>query len=137
MVFDIQELGVYNDTFGRAAGDACIRRVAGVIAAAFRRGSDVVARWDGGCIVAMIRNSDPATIPQFAGGVAHRVLEQHIHHPRSQRQKFIAVRVGTASVEPTGEMAAMSLVQGALRALRRAKQDDTHPVAVAVPGEMM
>jgi diguanylate cyclase (GGDEF)-like protein/PAS domain S-box-containing protein len=136
LAFDINELGSYNDTFGRAAGDACIRRVAGVISASFRRGSDVVARWEGGGIVAMIRSSDPAALPEFAGAIAQRVLEQHIHHPRAQRQKFVTISVGAASVEPTGERLPQSLVEGALRALRRAKQDQKSHVAVAVAGEI-
>ena len=137
LALDINELGGYNDTFGRAAGDACIRRVAGVIAASFRRGSDVVARWDGGCIVAMIRNSDPATVRDFAAGIAQRVLEQHIHHPRAQREKFVSISVGAASVEPTGERAPQSLVQAALRALQRAKQDRQGRVAVAETREIV
>ena len=33
LMFDIDALAAYNDTFGRAAGDACIRRIAGVMAA--------------------------------------------------------------------------------------------------------
>ena len=137
LALDINELGGYNDTFGRAAGDACIRRVAGVIAASFRRGSDVVARWDGGCIVAMIRNSDPATLRDFAVAIAQRVLEQHIHHPRAQREKFVSISVGAASLEPTGERAPQSLVQAALRALQRAKQERQGAVAVAETREIV
>lgn len=137
LALDINELGGYNDTFGRAAGDACIRRVAGVIAASFRRGSDVVARWEGGCIVAMIRNSDPATVREFAVGIAQRVLEQHIHHPRAQREKFVSISVGAASLEPTGERAPQSLIQAALRALHRAKQERPGAVAVAEASEIV
>ena len=135
LAFDINELAGYNDTFGRAAGDACIRRVAGVIGASFRRGSDVVARWEGGCIIAMIRNSDPGTVGDFAAAIAQRVLEQHIHHPRAQRQKFVSISIGAASLEPNGERAPQSLLDAALRALHRAKQDRQGSVAVAEAGE--
>lgn len=136
LAFDINELGGYNDTFGRAAGDACIRRVAGIIAASFRRGSDVVARWEGGCMVAMIRNSDPGTVEGFAAGIAQRVLEQHIHHPRAQRQKFVSISVGAASLEPNGERAPQALLEAALRAMQRAKQDRQGRVAVAQASEI-
>ena len=87
IVFDIDDLTSYNDTFGRAAGDACIRRVAGVIGTAFRRGADVVARWEGGRIVALVRNPDLEVVPAFAGAVAQKVLGQHIHHPRAARRQ--------------------------------------------------
>jgi diguanylate cyclase (GGDEF)-like protein/PAS domain S-box-containing protein len=131
LAFDINDLGSYNDTFGRAAGDACIRRVAGVIGASFKRGADVVARWDGGCIVALVRNGDVATVPAFAALVAQKVLGQHIHHPRSTRQKFITVSVGAASLKPHAERSAETLVQAALGALQRAKHDRSSPVAIA------
>lgn len=136
LMFDVDELGAYNDTFGRAAGDACIRRVAGVVGAAFRRGADVVGRWDGGCICALVRNPDPATIPAFAASVAQRVLGQHIHHPRATRQKFVSVSVGAASLNPATDRSCDLLVQAASRALARAKRDPHGHVALAGPDDI-
>jgi diguanylate cyclase (GGDEF)-like protein/PAS domain S-box-containing protein len=136
LAFDIDELASYNDTYGRAAGDACIRRVAGVIGASFRRGSDLVARWQGGCIVALVRNSDPATLPEFAAAIARKVMDQRIHHPRAQRHKFVRVSVGVASVTPTAKHSPLNLVHAALRALEQAKQDRRRRVAIAGPAEI-
>jgi diguanylate cyclase (GGDEF)-like protein/PAS domain S-box-containing protein len=137
LAFDINELGGYNDTFGRAAGDACIRRVAGIIGANFRRGSDVLARWEGGCIVALIRNTDPSTVRDFVSGIVQRVLDQHIHHPHGQRQKFVSISAGAASLAPSAQRAPQSLVDAALRALRRAKQDRQGSIAVAEAREIV
>jgi diguanylate cyclase (GGDEF)-like protein/PAS domain S-box-containing protein len=131
MMFDIDQLATYNDTFGRAAGDACIRRIAGVIGASFRRGADVVGRWEGGRICALVRNPDPATIPAFAAQVVQRVLGQRIHHPRATRQKFVSVSVGAASLNPATDRTSDLLVQAAERALERAKQDPHGQVAMA------
>ena len=136
IVFDIDELSSYNDTFGRAAGDACIRRVAGVIGTAFRRGTDVVARWEGGRIVALVRNPDLAVVPDFAASVAQKVLGQHIHHPRASRQKFVSVSVGAASLNPTGEQTVEMLVDAVMKALARAKEDHEAHVAVVRPGDV-
>jgi diguanylate cyclase (GGDEF)-like protein len=136
IVFDICDLGPYNDTFGRAAGDACIRRIAGVIGASFKRGADVVARWDGGCIVALVRSGDLALVPAFAASVAQKVLGQHIHHPRSTRQKFVTVSVAAASLNPTADKSCDVLVQATMRALQRAKGDREGRVAIARPEEV-
>src|SRR6204780_2044413 len=111
LLFDIDELGSYNDTYGRPAGDACIRRVAGVIGASFKRGADVVARWEGDCIVALVRAADVATVPAFAESVARKVLGQHIHHPRAVRQKFVTVSIGAASISPTADRSIDQLIQ--------------------------
>ena len=131
MMFDIDELGSYNDTFGRPAGDACIRRVAGIIGAAFKRGADVVARWEGGRIVALVRNGDVAAVPEFAATVARRVLGQHIHNPRARRQKFVTVSIGAVSLRPSAEASMEQLLQAAERALLRAKQGSELRIVVA------
>jgi two-component system, cell cycle response regulator len=136
MMFDIDELGSYNDTYGRPAGDACIRRVAGVIGASFKRGADLVARWEGGCIVALVRNGDVAAVPEFANSVARKVLDQHIHHPRASRQKFVTVSIGAVSLNPTAERTMEQLIQAATRALQRAKQGGEERVAIAQPEEI-
>jgi diguanylate cyclase (GGDEF)-like protein len=106
-----------------------------VIGTAFRRGADVVARWEGGRIVALVRNPDLAGVPDFAASVAQKVLGQHIHHPRAARQKFVSVSVGAASLNPTGEQSPDMLVQAAMKALARAKEDQEARVAVVRPGE--
>jgi diguanylate cyclase (GGDEF)-like protein len=136
MMFDIDELGSYNDTFGRPAGDACIRRVAGIIGASFKRGADVVARWEGGRIVALVRNGDVAAVPEFAAAVARRVLGQHIHNPRARRQKFVTVSIGAVSLRPSAERAMEQLLQAAERALLRAKQGTELRIAIAEEQDM-
>ena len=137
IVFDIDDLTSYNETFGRAAGDACIRRVAGVIGAAFKRGADVVARWEGGRIIALVRNADMAAIAAFATSVAQKVVGQHIHHPRAARQKFLSVSVAAASLVPSAESSPDVLVQAAMNALARAKLDFVARVAVAGPEDIV
>lgn len=131
LMFDIDELGSYNDTFGRPAGDACIRRVAGVIVASFKRGADVVARWEGGLIVALVRGADVGAVPEFASSVARKVLGQHIHHPRALRQKFVSVSIGVASLSPSPERSIDQLIQAATRALNRAKEGSDARIAIA------
>ena len=137
IVFDIDDLNSYNDTFGRSAGDACIRRVAGVIGTAFRRGADVVARWEGGRIVALVRNPDLEVVPSFVAAVAQKVLGQHIHHPRAaRRQKFVSVSVGAASLNPSVDQSHDVLIQAAMRALARAKEDHDAPIAILRPEDL-
>ncbi len=133
MMFDIDALNAYNETYGRAAGDACIRRIAGVIGASFRRGADIVARWEGGCLCALVRNTDAAAVPAFAEAIAQRAAGQHIHHPRSTRQRFVTVSVGVASLNPGGGRRPEELVRAATTALQRAKQDRDALIAVAGP----
>ncbi len=96
----------------------------------------MVARWEGGRIVALVRNPDLAVVPDFAASVAQKVLGQHIHHPRASRQKFVSVSVGAASLNPTGEQTVEMLVDAVMKALARAKEDHEAHVAVVRPGDV-
>jgi diguanylate cyclase (GGDEF)-like protein/PAS domain S-box-containing protein len=131
MMFGIDGLAAYVELFGRQAGDTCIRRLAGVVNTCFRRGSDLVARWDGGTLVALVRSTSPAALESFAEQVGQRVLEQCIHHPRAQSGKYMTVSVGIASLMPTVRQQPESLLRGAEHALERAGSGHGGRVALA------
>jgi two-component system, cell cycle response regulator len=131
LMFDFDALGAYNDTFGRPAGDACIRRLGGVINAAFRRGSDLVARWEGGTLCALARNTDREAVLTFTQGIVQRVLDQRIHHPRSLPEKYVTISAGVAIITPGPRQQPEILLQAATRALARARTGDEGAVVVA------
>jgi diguanylate cyclase (GGDEF)-like protein/PAS domain S-box-containing protein len=133
--FDMDALGGYNDTFGRSAGDACIKRISGVIASAFRRGSDLVARWEGGTIVVLARNTEPALAEAYATAVAQRVYAQRIRHPRARGEKLVTLSAGVAALSPTPGQEPELLLRASERALRRARQEAPGRVAMANESE--
>ena len=121
LLFEIEGLALYCETFGKSAGDAVIRRVARLIANCFRRGADVVGRWDNGCAAVLAGPVMPDGITAYAQLVAQRVAEMRIHHPRSVTQKFITVSTAVATTVPGRDDADCSrLVRAAESALRRA-----------------
>ncbi len=126
VLFDIDALAGYNATFGRPAGDACLRRVGRHIAGVFRRGTDVVGVWSEGCVGVLAVHRDGSSVQ---GVVEHAILtvrrvgEMHIHHPRTA-QKFVTVTAGLATVTPArDEEQATRLIERAGNALREAKRD--------------
>jgi len=82
-LFDIDDLGAYNETFDKAAGDACIRRVARVIVNSYRRRSDLVARWEGGMFAVVTQGDASSKASEYADVVVQRVRELLIHNPRA------------------------------------------------------
>lgn len=121
MLFDIDSLAPYNDTFGQSAGDACIKRVARSIGGSLRRGSDVAARMEGGTLAVLIHGMDMDLTMRFAQTLLERVREQHIHHPRSAVQRYVTVSGGVASLTPGKEDAVEILLNKAQAALKQAK----------------
>src|SRR5690606_15339041 len=72
-LFDVDALGGYNATYGRAGGDACLKRIARSIASGFRRGSDVVGMWREGCIGVLAGHRDrPGAGPIVDHAPGHR-----------------------------------------------------------------
>jgi len=131
LVLDIDELTAYNDTFGKAAGDSCIKRVARTIAGSLRRGSDLVARLDGGTMVAMVHGMTPEQLLPFSNTVLERVREMRIHHPKSTVFRYVTVSAGVLSEVPHAEEKPEHLIDKAQTALKDAKTAGRNRVVVA------
>jgi diguanylate cyclase (GGDEF)-like protein/PAS domain S-box-containing protein len=130
LLFDIDQLGPYNEIFDRAGGDAVVKRVARAIAGSFRRGTDIVGRWDGASIIVLMHGTPSDHVIQHATTVAHRVREQQIHHPRSQ-QKYVTVSGGVAIHVARAEDSAEQYLHAVETALARAKQQGRNRIIVA------
>jgi two-component system cell cycle response regulator len=130
-LFDIDDLATYNDTFDKSAGDACIRRVARVIGASYRRGGDLVGRWEGGTIAALTQGDAAQKAPQYAQIVSQRVRDLLIHHPRNGAGRYLTISAGVASLVPNRGMPLESLLKGCRAALKRAKSTGKNGIVTA------
>jgi diguanylate cyclase (GGDEF)-like protein/PAS domain S-box-containing protein len=126
-LFDVDALSGYNATYGKSAGDACMRRIGRCIAGVFRRGSDVVGVWSDGCIGVLAVHRDGASvggIVDHAAATVRKVAEMRIHHPRSPLQKYVTVTAAMATVTPErDEEEPGRLIARAETALKEAKRD--------------
>jgi diguanylate cyclase (GGDEF)-like protein/PAS domain S-box-containing protein len=126
---DIDALGLYNTTFGRAAGDSTIRRIAHCNSGCLRRASDASARVDGGSLVAYA----PGLILEQAQHVGHvmaeRVRELRIHHPRSTVLRYVSISVGVVAAVPEAGDNPADLLQSSRRQLDSAKKSGRNRAA--------
>jgi diguanylate cyclase (GGDEF)-like protein/PAS domain S-box-containing protein len=120
-LFDVDELSTYNETFDKAAGDACLRRIARVISGSYRRGSDLVGRWDGGMFAVLTQGDATEKAAEYARVVVQRVRDLLIHHPRGRASRYITLSAGVASLVPPREMDLDALIAACRVALKRAK----------------
>jgi two-component system cell cycle response regulator len=119
---DIDALDLYNTTFGRAAGDSTIRRVAHVVSGCLRRSSDIAARIDGGSLVAFAPSVTHEAALRLGQMMAERVRELRIHHPRSAVLRYISVSVGVCAAVPQGDESCATLLEKAQAQLQQAKK---------------
>jgi two-component system cell cycle response regulator len=118
---DIDALDLYNATFGRAAGDSAIRRVAHVVSGCLRRSSDVTARIDGGSLMAFAPGLSLDQALRIGHTMSERVRELRIHHPRSTVLRYMSVSVGVSAVVPAQENQPSNLLEKSQQQLKLAK----------------
>lgn len=130
-LFDIDDLTTYNDTFDKSAGDACIRRVARVIGASYRRGGDLVGRWEGGTLAVLTQGDAAQKASHYAQVVSQRVRDLLIHHPRAGAGRYLTISAGVASLVPQRGMPLEGLLKGCRAALKRAKATGKNSIVTA------
>lgn len=98
-LIDIDRFGLYNDTFGHTEGDKTLASVARTVAAHFRRGTDLFARYDGEKFVAVFLGSQGESAFEFMKSVRQSVEDLHIPHNFSVSQ-WVTVSVGGITLIP-------------------------------------
>jgi diguanylate cyclase (GGDEF)-like protein/PAS domain S-box-containing protein len=126
---DIDALDLYNTTFGRAAGDSTIRRVAHVVSGCLRRSSDVTARIDGGSLIAFAPGLSIEQALRVGQLMAERVRDLRIHHPRSAVLRYISISVGVCASTPGASDSPSELLQRAQQQLQFAKKSGRNQAA--------
>ena len=122
-------IDLYNTTFGRAAGDSTIRRVAHVVSGCLRRSSDVAARIDGGSLIAFAPGLNVEQALRIGQQMAERVRELRIHHPRSAVLRYISVSVGVCAAVPEPSDSPANLLQKSQQQLQIAKKSGRNQAA--------
>ena len=141
LLIDIDHFKAYNDHYGHQAGDHCLREVALAIRAAVRRRPlDVVARYGGEEIIALLVGSDRADAASAAEQVLKAVTDLGIAHSASSTRPYLTVSVGVTTVGPGGEYShesAVRLADIALYATKERGRDgwSAHELAPAATGD--
>lgn len=126
---DIDALDLYNTTFGRAAGDSAIRRVAHVVSGCLRRSSDVTARIDGGSLIAFAPGLSQEQALRLGQLMAERVRDLRVHHPRSAVLRYVSVSVGVCAAIPEVADSPAGLLEKAQLQLQIAKKSGRNQAA--------
>jgi diguanylate cyclase (GGDEF)-like protein/PAS domain S-box-containing protein len=121
LMIDIDHFKAYNDRYGHIAGDACLRRVAGTVAQAVRRPSDIVTRYGGEEFAVVLASTDPQGAMKVGEQVRLAVEELGLEHSGSP-DGVVSVSVGVSSVVPMpSDRDPMPLLRAADEALYCAK----------------
>lgn len=100
IVFEVEALDRYRETFGRQAADSCLRRIAHAIQGSLRRRGDFAARIADRRFAALVGSGESVSVGEFAAAIARRVQDLAIHHPRSPAGRYVTVAHRFASEIP-------------------------------------
>jgi diguanylate cyclase (GGDEF)-like protein/PAS domain S-box-containing protein len=134
-LFDIDDLGAYNEKFDRSAGDACIRRVARLVGTAYRRRGDLVGRWEGGTFAVLTQGEAADKATQYATVVSQRVRDLLMHHPTAGAGRYVTMSAGIASLVPPRALPLEGLLKACRAALKRAKKNGKDGIVTAEAGD--
>jgi diguanylate cyclase (GGDEF)-like protein/PAS domain S-box-containing protein len=122
LIFDLDCFVQYRDVFGRPGADQAFRRIARVIGGCFRRASDLCGRFDEDQIASLTTGMDLAQASKLAEAVLARVRDLAVHHPRSTISRYVTASAGVVSLVPAHDATPERVYEGALRALKDAKE---------------
>jgi len=125
---DVDNFKIFNDTYGHAAGDTVLRRVAQAMGATLKRPADFVARYGGEEFVLVLPDVDAGQGHHLAEAIRLEVLRQKIPFPESANGPWLSISLGGATHIPRQNEVDASLFEQADRVLYEAKNSGRNRV---------
>jgi diguanylate cyclase (GGDEF)-like protein len=123
---DVDYFKRFNDRYGHARGDECLRAVAQTLAGSCRRPPDLVARYGGEEFVLVLPQTDPEGARTLVAAMLERIDALAIEHLGSDCAPFVSVSVGAVSLVPSETQAPGDVLEQADRLLYEAKKGGRH-----------
>ena len=143
LMIDVDYFKRFNDHYGHVQGDACLRKVAGVVMSATRaqshaplvprignneRHMDFGARYGGEEFAVLLQGADLDTALHIGERLRNSV-EQLLMAHNGAPWGFVSVSIGAASILPSGEDSPQDLIEAADAVLYEAKRQGRNRVA--------
>jgi diguanylate cyclase (GGDEF)-like protein/PAS domain S-box-containing protein len=129
LCLDIDFFKQFNDHFGHAAGDECLKQVAEIIRQE-RRASDFAARLGGEEFVLILPETTAEGAVAVAEVIRNKLSAAPIAHPRS-RYAVVTASIGVAASSPVDLGDATNLLKAADMAMYQAKRSGRNRVVLA------
>ncbi|MCL2627160.1 MAG: diguanylate cyclase [Oscillospiraceae bacterium] len=122
LMLDLDNFKKYNDTYGHAAGDECLKSVSGALESVVKREGDFVARYGGEEFIVALPNTDKDGAVMVADAILKAVRELKILHEKNEAG-IVTISVGVATHECTDNLTWNDFVKMADEALYESKEN--------------
>lgn len=134
IMIDVDQFKQYNDHYGHATGDECLRQIADALGACLKRPYDFIARYGGEEFVVILPDVDTRGAFRIADAMKQAVADLDMAHERSDVSPHVSISAGVATALPGGSITACrDLVAAADRQMYQAKKDGRNRIAAANP----
>ena len=128
LVCDIDHFKNFNDHYGHAQGDQCLRAVARALQSVITRSGDTLARIGGEEFAIVLPAADEAAALQLAQRVRQAVADLQLPHAASEVGPCVTLSIGVAQLDLLNMGAFDGLFEAADMALYRAKKNGRNRV---------
>jgi diguanylate cyclase (GGDEF)-like protein len=122
LLIDVDAFKAYNDRYGHAAGDDCLRGIASTLSVGAQRAGDLVARYGGEEFAVVLSDCSDESARQLAERLRRRIEGLALPHDASEVAGHVTISVGGATAMPRSGATAGDLVKAADEALYEAKR---------------
>jgi diguanylate cyclase (GGDEF)-like protein/PAS domain S-box-containing protein len=123
IMLDVDFFKQYNDRYGHAQGDECLKNVAQTLALAVTRPRDIVARFGGEEFALILPETDADAASKVAERCLRLIENQHIPHEASAIGKFVTVSMGVGTIEDVAGADPRHFVEAVDKLLYQAKRN--------------
>ena len=123
LMIDIDFFKSFNDCYGHACGDDCIRSVAATLEKNLERPGDFVARYGGEEFAVVLPETSEKGARLMAEKLRSEVQGLNIRHQDSSVAPYITISIGCATAIPQKDLTAVALVKAADKMLYQAKNE--------------
>ncbi len=130
VMIDIDYFKLFNDTYGHAMGDQCLRDVAWTLKDCLRRPGDIIARYGGEEFAVLLPNTDAEGAEAMATKLRKEVEMLKIPHSSSDVSGVVTISLGVATVFSAFDVdSSEELLKAADSALYQSKKNGRNQVA--------
>jgi len=120
VLIDVDLFKQYNDHYGHAAGDDCLKRIAGVLQTTFAQAGELAARIGGEEFALLLPGGN---VPARMRQLLHGVHELQLAHACSSAGAWVSVSAGAIETVPKPDASSRSLLEAADQLLYQAKRN--------------
>jgi len=122
ILMDIDYFKKYNDNYGHAAGDDCLKKVAKALTGAIDRKVDIVARYGGEEFVCVLPGTDTEGAKLIGKRLRASLAELRLPHEYSDVESHVTISLGAVTMTATEGSLSSEIIEKADERLYKAKK---------------